>query len=313
MEHYIMRQHNPNFDPMTNHPFVSILIPTYHDWARLALCVKALHSQTYPVDSYEVIMINNDPTDQAPDNFELPPNFTLIAEGKPGSYAARNAGLALAKGEIIGFTDSDCIPHPTWIESAVEMFSTGRVDRIAGKIELIYANDQKKSWVELYESIYSFNQKKNVEVLKASVTANLFARKELFGKVGGFDATKKSGEDIGWNRRANTFGFNLVYGDKVRISHPARSTFREFRNQKLREFGGKKEFKLNSLKGIVKNLLFLPFLFYKIVIGKTFQLFSQAKQLSVVEKAKVAGVNLYLYLILMTEFFRLLFGGKRVR
>ncbi|GAA4440146.1 glycosyltransferase family A protein [Pontibacter saemangeumensis] len=298
---------------MTYQPFVSIIIPTYHDWARLALCIQALHHQTYPKDRFEVIIINNDPGDQVPEGYALPDNFKLIGEGKPGSYAARNAGLALARGEVVGFTDSDCIPHQNWIESAVDMFSTGNVDRIAGKIELIYADEKAKTWVELYESIYSFNQKRAVEVLKASVTANLFAKKELFEKVGGFDSDKKSGEDIGWNRRANAYGFNLIYGDKVIINHPARSTFKEFRNQKLREFGGKKEFRLRNAKGIVKNLLFLPYLFYKIVIHKTIGLFSQTKQLSVVEKVKVAGVNLYLYLIIVPEFFRLLFGGKRVR
>jgi glycosyltransferase involved in cell wall biosynthesis len=277
------------------------------------LCIKALSNQTYPQDHYEVIIINNDPADQAPADFWLPSNFKLINEGKPGSYAARNAGLEIATGEIIGFTDSDCIPHPDWIENASRMFSSGDIDRIAGKIELFYSDERKRSWVELYESIYSFNQKRAVEVLKASVTANLFARKELFEKVGKFDSTKKSGEDIGWNRRANTFGYNLVYGDTVKISHPARSTFQEFRNQKLREFGGKKEFKLNNVKGVVKNILFLPFLFYQLVINKTIYLFSQGKQLSAIEKIKVAGVNLYLYLILVPEFFRLLFGGERVR
>ncbi|MCJ8164428.1 glycosyltransferase [Pontibacter sp. E15-1] len=298
---------------MTYQPFVSVIIPTYHDWARLSLCINALNNQTYPNDKYEVIMINNDPRDEAPAGYTLPANFKLISEGKPGSYAARNAGLALAKGELIGFTDSDCIPHPTWIENAVSMFGTGEVDRIAGKIELIYKDVNDKTWVELYESIYSFNQKKAVAVLKASVTANLFSRKALFDKVGGFDASKKSGEDIGWNRRANAAGFNLVYGDKVVINHPARSTFKEFRNQKLREFGGKKEFKLNSLKGIVKNALFIPYLFYNLVISKTIVLFSQVKQLSVLEKVKVAGVHLYLYLIIVPEFIRLLFGGERVR
>ncbi len=298
---------------MTYQPLVSIIIPTFHDWPRLALCIQALHIQTYPKDSFEVIIVNNDPLDEAPANFALPSNFRLISEGKPGSYSARNTGLALAKGEIIGFTDSDCIPHPNWIQQAVEVFSAGNVDRIAGKIELIYLDKNKKTWVELYESIYSFNQKRAVEVLGASVTANLFARTELFSKVGGFDATKKSGEDIGWNRRANAMGYNLLYGENVVINHPARSTFKAFRNQKLREFGGKKEFKLNSLAGLVKNTLFIPYLFYKIVIHKTIFLFSQAKQLSIIEKIKVAGVHLYLYLIIVPEFIRLLFGGERVR
>lgn len=297
---------------MTASLFVSIIVPTYHDWTRLSLCVKALECQTYPKGYYEVILVNNDPADPAPDNYALPENFILISEGRPGSYAARNAGLAIAKGEVIGFTDSDCIPNQDWIENAIKMFSNGDVDRIAGRIELFYQNSTKRTWVELYESAYSFKQQWAVEVLKGSVTANLFTKKELFTKVGVFDATKKSGEDIGWNRRANSFGYNLIYGDSVCIKHPARATIKEFKNQKLREFGGKKEFKLKTVKGLIKNALYPPFLFYSIVVDRSL-LLQKEKQLSAVEKAKVVSINVYLYFILLLEFFRLMFGGERIR
>ncbi|WP_162053460.1 glycosyltransferase [Pontibacter pamirensis] len=297
---------------MKSNSFVSIIIPTYHDWSRLALCIKALDNQTYPKEFFEVIIVNNDPNDQVPANYYLPRNMSILSEGKAGSYAARNAGLEVAKGEIIGFTDADCVPHSDWITNAVERFSTGNVDRLGGKIELFYQNASKKTWIELYESIYSFNQKKTVEVLKGSVTANFFARRELFDKVGKFDASKKSGDDIGWNRRANTHGFNLFYADNVKIGHPARATFKEFTNQRRREFGGKKEFNLN-FKSIIKNILYIPYLFYVLVINKTWSLLLNEKNVPLVDKAKVTTVNIYLYFILVFEFFKLMFGGARVR
>lgn len=298
---------------MVSYPYVSIVIPTYHDWNRLSLCIKALQNQTYPKDSFEVIIVNNDPKDHAPNNYSLPVNVKVLSEGKVGSYAARNTGIEAAKGEIIGFTDADCVPHPDWIEKAVEKFSIGTVDRIGGKIELFYQNEDKKSWIELYESIYSFNQKKTVEILKASVTANLFARRELFDKVGKFDESKKSGEDIGWNRRANSFGYDLLYADTVKINHPARATFKDFTSQRRREFGGKKEIKLTNIKSFAKNLFYVPYLFYVIVISKNIKLFLKEKQLSILDKAKVTIVNIYLYFVIVFEFFKLMFGGERVR
>lgn len=298
---------------MVSYPFISVIVPTYHDWERLALCIDALDRQTYPRELYEVIIVNNDPEDAVPAGYVVPRNFRIAVEGKPGSYAARNKGISLSKGEIYGFTDSDCIPHPTWIENAAKKFQTGAIDRVAGNIELIYQDNKHRTWVELYESIYEFDQKRIVRVHKASVTANLFVRKELFDKVGLFDLTKMSGEDFGWNRRANLHNFNIIYGDDVKISHPSRSTFKEFENKKRREFGGKKNNRSKGVKRIVKDILYVPYLFYTIILRKSFILFFKEDRLSLIDKAKVTAVNVYAYLIFVAEFFKLVFGGQRAR
>lgn len=294
-------------------PFISIIVPTYHDWDRLSLCIHALNAQTYPKEQYEVIIVNNDPDDLTPEGYWLPANFTVVSEGKPGSYAARNKGISLAKGTIYGFTDSDCVPHPDWIEHAAKAFEAGNVDRVAGKIDFIFKNNEKRTWIELYESIYEFDQKKAVKDHKASVTANLFARKEVFDKVGLFNLSRMSGDDFGWNRRATAKNFNIVYADNVIISHPARSTFSEFRRKKRREFGGKKSYKVTGVMSIVKHILFLPFYFYLVVVKKNLQLFSVEKRLSASEVAKVFLLNIYLYLINSVEYFRLMFKGEKLR
>jgi glycosyltransferase involved in cell wall biosynthesis len=298
---------------MTSFPFVSIIIPTYRDWNRLSLTIDALTKQTYPADYFEVIIINNDPQDLVPANYFLSGNMQIVSEVKPGSYAARNKGLSLAKGEIYGFTDSDCIPHPDWIENAVKMFADEKIDRIGGQIDLIYRNSKDKTWIELYESIYELDQKRIVRVHKASVTANLFARKSLFEKVGPFDGNKMSGDDFGWNRRANALGYNIIYGENVKISHPARSTFKEFTNKKRREFGGKKNTKVTGLKSILKHIVYIPFLFYMVVIRLNGRVFSADKRLSVTDVFKIFLVNIYLFFINAGEFFRLLLGGSKVR
>jgi len=298
---------------MAQLPLVTIIIPTYHDWERLYICLEALKNQTYPAGLFEVIVINNDPNDLMPAQYKLQENFRLLSEGKPGSYAARNKGILEATGEILGFTDSDCVPHADWIENAVKKFSNDNVDRVAGNIELIYKDHTKRTWVELYESIYEFDQKRIVSVHKASVTANLFVRKELFQKVGLFDLTKMSGEDFGWNRRANLHNFNIIYGEDVKISHPSRSTFSEFVSKKRREFGGKKTARSKGFKQLVKNVFYLPFLFYTIVLRKNYNLFFRERRLSLIDKAKVTVVNIYSYFVFASEFFKLIFGGQRAR
>ena len=98
---------------------VSVIIPVYNDAERLKLCLDALARQTYPGDRYEVIVVDNG-SQQDPElvtsRYE---QVTLAHEACRGSYAARNTGLALARGDVLAFTNSDCIPAADWIEHGV--------------------------------------------------------------------------------------------------------------------------------------------------------------------------------------------------
>lgn len=203
--------------------FVSIIIPAYHDWQRLSLCLDALSKQTFPKEMFEVIIVNNDPNDNVPLNFSLPDGYKIIVEEKSGSYAARNTGLKVAKGEIIGFTDSDCIPDKDWIKNAVNyLMNNESCSRIGGNI-LVFNKSSKPSIVELYNNVYSFPQKWHVNKVGTSVTANLFVYKYLFDKVGYFDEKLMSMGDSRWAQQAGKAGYKLHYAENVIVRHPARS------------------------------------------------------------------------------------------
>lgn len=218
-------------------PYVSIIIPTYKDWARLQLCLKALCLQTYPSSSFEVIVVNNNADDLVPDDLICPASTTVINEIKPGSYAARNAGLAIAKGQIIGFTDSDCIPDINWIANAVNLICTQDcTDRVAGPVK-IFREPHGSLFAWKFESITAFNQKRNVNK-GVSVTANLFVKKTAFDQVGNFDSALYSGGDIEWNKRATALGLGIAFSNNVLVMHPARSSFREILAKSRRIAGG---------------------------------------------------------------------------
>lgn len=181
--------------------FVSVLIPVYNDIERLEICLGSLDQQTYPKNLYEVIVVDNGSDDNIE---ELVGNFDQIAytyEDQPGSYAARNKGISVAKGDIIAFTDSDCIPKPDWIESGVSnILAAPNCGIVAGKIDIFFKNSAKPTAVEVYESVKSFNQRYNVENDKYGVTANLFTYKTVFENVGPFNSELKSGGDAEWGK-----------------------------------------------------------------------------------------------------------------
>lgn len=215
-------------------PFVSVIIPTYHDWNNLKLCIGALKCQTYPEDCFEIVIVNNDPEDM-PQAFDLTANCRLLSEAKPGSYAARNKGISGAAGEIFAFTDSDCIPYPDWIEQAVKILLEG-AERIAGRIELIYKSERLTP-AEIYEKIFAFDQKKNVRA-GISVTANMITWKDNFKKTGFFNDSLMSGGDYEWGLRARNKGIRITYAPTAVVRHPARDKLLKLLEKERRVIGG---------------------------------------------------------------------------
>ena len=275
------------------------------DWGRMSLCIKALSEQTYPSNLFEVIIVNNNPEDQTPDNYWLPENQKIITEEKPGSYAARNAALKIAKGDIIGFTDSDCIPDKNWITNAVNYLNSHKdCSRVAGRIPIIYKSGQP-TVVELYNEVYAFPQKWQVQQVGTSVTANLFTYKHVFEKVGTFDDTLMTMGDSEWARKAHLAGFKIDYVENVVVHHPAR-TFAELVKKEKRLGGGDGILRKKSRIGAINFIKFLNSLRPRIKEIKFMNV--QGSDLNIKDRVKLLFIRHYLLSIRDFEKFRVQMG-----
>ena len=95
----------------THLPTVSVVVPFLTHGERLELCLRALEAQTYPRERYNVLVVDNGGI--LPRDFAARwPSVSVLREDKPGSYAARNRGIGVSRGEIVCFTDADCVPAP---------------------------------------------------------------------------------------------------------------------------------------------------------------------------------------------------------
>jgi glycosyltransferase involved in cell wall biosynthesis len=225
-----------------NTPFVSVIIPVYNDAERLTRCLAALEDQTYPKDRYEVIVIDNGAGADLVPLAASYPQVRLVAESWPGSYAARNRGLSVARGEVLAFTDSDCVPLPDWIEKGVAaLLRVPDCGLVGGKVEVFFRDPKRPTAVELYESRTAFLQQEYIEVGRFAVTANLFTFRKVVDDVGVFDAELKSGGDLEWGQRVAAHGYPLVYAEDARVAHPARSSYRELYRKVARTVGGIKD------------------------------------------------------------------------
>ena len=149
--------------------------------------------------------------------------FEHIVERRPGSYAARNAAVATCRGDVLAFTDSDCIPAPDWlVRGTAALVARPGCGLIGGRIDLFAADEDRPTVGEVYERYYAFHVRDDVERKHFAPTANLFTTRAVFDTLGGFDATLKSGGDRDFGNRAVAAGFEILYADDVVVQHPAR-------------------------------------------------------------------------------------------
>jgi len=238
---------------------VSVVIPVFNDTQRLEKCLEALEQQTYPKDCYEVVVIDNASTEDIRSLVARFPKAQYCYESKAGSYAARNKGLSVADGEIIAFTDSDCIPALNWIERGVATLrQVPGCGLVGGAIRLFFKDPNRLTGVEIYESLKGFPQKKYIEEERFGATANVFTYRKTIDAVGQFNAELKSGGDSEWGKRVATAGYCLHYADDVEVAHPARSTYAELYRKTVRVISGLPAFRSADpvpMAAIVRRLI----------------------------------------------------------
>ncbi len=296
---------------MKNTPLVSVIIPVYNDAERLEKCLAALEKQTYPQDLYEVIVVDNASDESVVEIVNKYQQASTIYEAQPGSYAARNKGLSVAKGEILAFTDSDCIPDPDWIKNGVaELKNNPDCGIIGGRIKLFFRDPIRLTAVELYEDLTAFPQKRHIERNNFTPTANLFTHKAIFEKVGKFNHQLKSNGDREWCQLVYRQGYGIKYAETAIVSHPARYSFQQIYRRYLRMAGGRADayrekyqnhvFQLKIVYEVALNLLAIPKDILVVAIKGDYSVFQRIKILFILFALKW-GLN--------SEKMRVMMGG----
>lgn len=299
--------------------FVSVIIPVYNDAEPLRLCLEALKQQTYSKDFYEVVIVDNGSDDQKHIAAIIQEFDFAIAEKeeKPGSYAARNKGISVAKGKIIAFTDADCIPAPDWIEKgATYLQKTINCGLVGGNIEVKASDRAQPSTVELYQTILAFRQQDCIEKNHYSVTANLFTWKEVINKVGNFNSQLKSNGDIEWGNRVYAQGYQQVYAEDVKVSHPTVSSFKQLRKKVVRYAGGAYDLRHQPEYSLLKqNWLFLKAVAFNLMPPVFFAVnnYSDPRMPTIQDKLKVILTMTLVRYITVLELIKLKLGGVSAR
>lgn len=306
-----------------NKPFVSVIVPVFNDSERIKLCLYALEKQTYPKQLYEVIVVDNG-SDEEHSIKDVVTQFGQASwayESRPSAYAARNKGISLAKGDIIAFTDADCIPATDWIEKGVaNLQSVPNCGLVAGKVTFFSKQPDKPTSVELYDSLMGIPQKRFI-ALNYGATANVFTFKSVIDRVGNFDDRLKSSGDGEWGQRIFAAGYKQIYADDTCVAHPARYTYSQIVKQTKRITGGWHDMRIKqgySSLGLLKDIITVDLkppvkTIFRLMVGQQIYPWSEGSAKGIAQKIEFLYVMWFVRFVVIGERIRLFFGGNSQR
>ena len=206
---------------------ISVIIPHFNQPEFLARCLASVCGQAAGAHSVEIIVVDNGSRQLPQAIVARFPGVQLAQEPTSGPGPARNCGVALSRGEILAFIDTDCVAAADWLAAIARRFdSDPRAMILGGDVQILHVDPARPTFNEAYEAEFSFRNQHYIAKQSFAVTANLAMRRAVFEAVGGFGGIGIA-EDRDWGQRASAKGYPTLWEPAMRADHPARSGFTE--------------------------------------------------------------------------------------
>jgi glycosyltransferase involved in cell wall biosynthesis len=203
---------------------ITVVAPVRDMYEQARKLVEALAQQTVPRERFELILADDGSTSDAIAALASPDEHVrVLSAPRANAYAARNRAVAAARGSIIASCDADCVPAPGWLEYGTAALE--RADVVAGAIRFIAPN-RPTIWALMDMSTF-LDQERAVKSGYA-LGGNLFFRRELFERVGGFDDSQPNQGDYDFVRRCVAANSSPIFVPEAVVWHPTRNRARSF-------------------------------------------------------------------------------------
>jgi GT2 family glycosyltransferase len=194
---------------------ISVVIPNLHS-PLIDQTLDALHHQTIDLSQVEVLVVGLD----GPGLVREDALVRFISTGTPATAAqARNIGIRQAQGEIICFTDADCVPAPDWLEKLLAPYTDPGISVVGGAMPL----PAKGYWArcDALASAYEYLAFQPSGPRRQIPSLNLSARREALEDIGGFDEgfPHAAGEDDHLTVRMRRAGHTLWMATDALVEH----------------------------------------------------------------------------------------------
>ena len=200
---------------------VTVIVPTHNRANSLLRCVSRM-----PAD-IELIVVDDGSTDHTPESMLrcMHPKLKYIRKANGGPASARNEGVRRSHGEVLIFTDDDCIPGDRWAHNLASrlLSEPPTIAGVGGRVLPLGGG-----WVSRYSTFHRILEPPTS--CSYLVTANCAYRRSVLTRVGGFDETirQAGGEDPDLSFRVRRAGYRLVYEPTAVVRHDYRESVLDF-------------------------------------------------------------------------------------
>lgn len=201
---------------------MSVIVPAYNAADTIEECVESLLALRYPADLLELQVVDNGSTDGTGAALRAYGDRIVVGhEPKRGAAAARNAGVARARAEVVAFTDADCVVDPDWLDALVAPLADQRVGIVGGEIR---ANPGANQVERFGEAIH--DHRRAIEDLRPpyAITMSWASPRRTLLAVGGFDERFLRCQDVDLSYRMIQAGHRLAFAPGAVVYHRHEST-----------------------------------------------------------------------------------------
>ncbi|CAN5287868.1 hypothetical protein BH20VER2_BH20VER2_07480 [soil metagenome] len=190
---------------------ISFVVPAYNEEVELPGMLRALRTAAEAAGQpYEIIVADDASTDGTP---QIAEQFgaRVVAVHRRQIAATRNAGAAVARGEILFFVDADSQIEPGHVTAAIEALEGG----FAGGGAVMQLHGETPLWVRAFTPVFCTVY---FTVMNLGAGAFLFTTRRNFAAVGGFDEQYFAGEEIYFTQALKQLGRFKMLKQPVRTS-----------------------------------------------------------------------------------------------
>ncbi len=217
---------------------ITVVICTYNRCVYIRDAMESLYHQTLAKNAYEVIVVNNNSTDNTQQVCEQfmeahsDAHYSYFNESRQGASFARNTGAAKARSPLLCFMDDDAIADKDYLEKIVRFFETHPdAGGLGGRIIPRYIPREPK-WMSHFVSslVGHFHYSNEVAIFAANkypLESNMIIRKADFDQIGGFNLAlpgvvgtlRIGGEGKDFFFRLKALGRTIYYDPAIRVQH----------------------------------------------------------------------------------------------
>jgi len=197
---------------------VSIVVPAYHCATTIGKAIQAILNQTF-MGHIECIVVDDGSVDDTAKIIKSFSKVKYVYQHNAGPASARNKGAAMALGEIIFFTDSDCVPHSDWVEKMASHFAEPKVAVVSGSYGIANPNSLLAQCI--HKEIIFRHQRLMPDYPKSFGSYNFCLRKKVFEEIGGFNTSYRyaSGEDNDLSYKILKRGYKIYFERSALVDH----------------------------------------------------------------------------------------------